>query len=96
MSNIQFIQVSPTELATLINEGLKNHIEQVLNELSSNQSKGKEYMSREETADFFGVSLVTIHSWTNSKILKHYKVGNRTYYKRAELVQVLENSNSAA
>ncbi len=96
MSKIQFIQVSPTELALLINEELKKHIERVLKELNSQQIKGKKYKSRQETADFFGVSLVTIHSWTASGILKRYKVGNRAYYKTAEIIEVLENSNKAA
>jgi len=39
------------------------------------------------------ISLTTIHDWCNQKILKAYKVGNRTYFSRKEIEQTLFNSN---
>ncbi|MFD1551711.1 hypothetical protein DNU06_02585 [Putridiphycobacter roseus] len=96
MSKIQFIQVSPTELATIINEQLIANIETIIKDLNNNKTEGKEFISRKETAEFFGVSLVSIHDWVNKGIIKKYKIGNKTLFKRSELVDVLLSSNKSA
>lgn len=93
MKTIQFIEVSPSDLSNLINEGLKKHIENLFKQHSEQQPSGKEFLSRKETAEFFGISLVCLHDWIKKGIVKHYKCGNRTYFNRAELVQQLFNSN---
>lgn len=94
MSQIQFIGTSPTELASLIADGIGKHIENLnrFNPLSDKDAL-KEVMTRRETAELFSVSLVTLHDWVNSGIIKPYKVGNRTYFKRSELLSVMELSN---
>jgi excisionase family DNA binding protein len=46
-----------------------------------------------EAAKLLKISLTTIHDWSNQKILKAYKVGNRTYFSRKEIEQTLFNSN---
>jgi excisionase family DNA binding protein len=96
MSSIQFIQVSPTELANLINEGIKEHLHDTIKELLEQQPNQKELMTRQETKKYFNVSLVTLHSWVNKGIIKKYKVGNKTFFKRSELEKVVSNSNNAA
>ena len=52
------------------------------------------FLTRKETADFFKISLYTVHEWKKKGIIKPYKAGNRTYFKQSELVEVLNNSNS--
>lgn len=96
MSTIQFIQVSPTELANLINEGIKEHLRDTLKELLEQQPNQKELMTRHETTEYFNISLVTLHSWINKGIIKKYKVGNKCLFKRSELETVVTNSNNAA
>ena len=96
MNKIQIYQLSPAELAELINEGIKKHLSETLQTLLENQTNGKELMSRHETAEYFAVSLVTLHSWVSKKIIKHYKIGNKTFFKRSELEAVVANSNTAA
>ena len=94
MSEVQFIQTSPNALANLISDQVREELEAhaaKLQKASSNDDK--EVMTRKETAQFFGVSLVTIHDWTKSGILHPYKVGNRVFYRRSHLMQVLEQSN---
>jgi len=94
MQTIQFIGTSPTELASLIADGISKHLEN-LNRFnpSSEKDAPKEIMTRKETAELFSVSMVTIHDWCNSGIIKPYKVGNRTYFKRSELINVMDLSN---
>jgi predicted DNA-binding transcriptional regulator AlpA len=95
MNSIQLIQVTPNELADLISENVKTSIQNLakgLNEL--NQPHQKEIVSRKEVAEMFDVSLVTIHDWMNNDILKPYKIGGRTFFKRSELMQLLINSKA--
>ena len=94
--SIQFIQVSPEDLADLIQQGLKIEVENLIKTISEQKQEGKEFLSRKECSQFFGVSLVTIHNWVKDGIISSYKLGNRTYFKRSELVEQLLNSKTVA
>jgi excisionase family DNA binding protein len=91
MNQIQFIGTTPNELVGQISESVFEKIR--LLSIQPPQPQ-EEVLTRKETALFFKVSLVTIHDWVQSGILKAYKVGNRTYFKRSELMSVVEHSNS--
>jgi hypothetical protein len=91
MTQVQFIQVTPQELAELIQESVKQSLPPLpLHQIDSNQ---KEVLTRTETAKLFSISLVCLHDWVKKKILKPYKVGNKTYFKRSEVMEVLSSSN---
>lgn len=47
------------------------------------------YITRREVATLFKISLVTVHDWTRKGLLQAYKIGNRVYYKRAEVEAAL-------
>ena len=94
MQQIQLFQVTPNELANLISESVKTQIQELVNATNKEQPKEEnDLLSRKETADFFKVSLVSIHAWMKDGIIKPYKVGNRTYFKKSELINVVESSN---
>lgn len=95
MQTIQFIETSPTELASFITDSISKYIEN-LNKVGNANDKDslKEILTRKETADLFSVSMVTIHDWVKNGIIKPYKVGNRTYFKRSELINVMDLSNN--
>lgn len=91
---IQFIQFTPEELKDLISESVKEQFNALSTSLKDNEPKNeKEFLTRKETASFFNVSMVTIHEWQKNGILKVYKMGNRSFFKRAELLETLYNSN---
>lgn len=92
---IQLINVSTAELVNLITEKVKEQFHEVINAPSekNNQINDSEFLTRKETAKLFNVSLATLHDWNNNKTIKPYKMGNRTYYKRSELLETLFNSN---
>lgn len=46
-------------------------------------------MTRQEVADYFCVSIPTIHEWIHNDILKSYKTGNKTFFKQAEVKAAL-------
>lgn len=56
--------------------------------------KDEEFLTRKECASFFNISLYTVHDWMRKGIIKKYKAGNRTYFKKAELIEVLNSSNN--
>jgi len=91
MTQVQFIQVSPQELATLIQESVKQSL--LISPTPSIESKQKEILTRIETANLFSISLVCLHDWIKKGIIKPYKVGNKTYFKRSEVMEVLSSSN---
>lgn len=87
------LQIEPTELVELIATQVREQLKETAQELSTTKQPLKEFLSRQETAEYFGVSLVCVHDWCKKKILHPYKMGNRTYFKREELVTALLNSN---
>lgn len=95
MQQIQLIQISPEQLSTLISEAVSQAVQTLSTELQIAISKPheKEVMTRIEVSEFLNVSLVAIHDWTKSGILKRYKLGRRSYYNRSEIMQTLYNSN---
>lgn len=95
MTKIEILQVTPDELVNLIKEGVKTELQTLSARLAQPQTDQKELLTRKETATYFSVSLVTIHDWMNEGIIKPYKVGNRTFFKHSELLEVVANSNRA-
>jgi hypothetical protein len=95
MSHIQFIQTTPTELANLVIDAVRQELKTFNRHVENPSTPVKELLTRKETAQLFDVSLVTIHEWCKSDILKPYKVGNRTYFKRVEVMEVVSRSNVA-
>ena len=91
---IQLLQISTEELTNLIKEGIKPELEILFKKCLSDFSKEDEYLTRKDTAEYFGVSLPTIHDWTKKGILTPYKMGNRTYLSKPELIAKLQSSNS--
>ena len=56
----------------------------------------KPHLTRKETAGFFDVSVNCINNWVNNGILSAYKVGQRTYFRKSELIEVMFNNQKIA
>ncbi len=54
-----------------------------------------ELLSRKAAAAVLGVSLPTLHEYTQRGVLPAYRLGSRVRYKRAELIAALETIRSA-
>jgi hypothetical protein len=57
-------------------------------------STPEELMTRHETATYLKVSLTALWDWNKKGILLSYRIGNRVYYKRSEILGVLDKSGS--
>jgi excisionase family DNA binding protein len=82
---------TPEQLTETILKGVKTQLDELKKSYSPKEPE--DFLSRMETAKLLKISLTTIHDWSNQKILKAYKVGNRTYFSRKEIEQTLFNSN---
>ena len=83
MSEIVVIQKS--ELIKLLKEIVKEQSK----ENFDNSNEG--YLTRKETAKLLKVSLVTLHNWNKSGVLKPHYIGNKVLYKLDEVKQKVEN-----
>jgi excisionase family DNA binding protein len=75
-------------ITSAVNNALKNQTQQKV------QSSEDVLLSRQETASYLKISLVTLHEWTNQGILKSYKIGGRVYYKQDEIIGTARAVNS--
>ena len=92
MQSSILIQTSPDELVEAIKQVVQLEIAKIGNQTTTSTDH-REVLTRKETAELLGVSLVTIHDWSRSGIIHPYKLGNRTYFKRSEIMEVLNQSN---
>jgi excisionase family DNA binding protein len=44
-----------------------------------------DYLTRSDVASLFKISLVTVYQWTQSGVLRAYRLGSRVYFKRSEI-----------
>jgi excisionase family DNA binding protein len=83
MQNIIFTSVPLEQLQTAISEAVKNEF---LKLGTNTPPEEIEYITRKETAQILGVSLVTLNSWAKSGTLQGYRIGSRVRYKKNEVL----------
>lgn len=88
---IQFVQYSPDQLKSEINEGVKIQLQEFLKHFTPTQPK--EYLSRKDITEMFGVDLSTVHNWCKSKRLNPLGIGSRVYFLRSEVEASLKPLN---
>ena len=93
MEEITMIKVTPEEVADIIKSKLVLELEAIMNRKEQPVQSNNDFITRKDTANFFQISLFTLHEWVKKGILKPYKAGNRTYFKKSELIEVLNSSN---
>ena len=95
MQQIQLIQISPEELTNLISDAVKSAFDNYFKEIKQikTQAHHKEILTRQEVAEYFGVSLGCVNDWSKKRIIKPYKLGNRTYFNTSEIMKILYDSN---
>lgn len=79
--------LSQKDLIQLFNDGIKSQFENLKKEL--NPSETNELMTREETYKFLKIDSSTLWHWTNKGKVIAYGIGNRRYYKKAEILESL-------
>lgn len=96
-NTIQVTNINPNELVELITKGIKEQLKEFSIKLSSEPTETlKPHLTRKETAQYFNVSLNCLNMWVNKGILKPYKVGQRVFFKREEILKVMFNQSKIA
>ncbi len=97
VSTIQVTNINPNELVELITKGIKEQLKEFSIKLNSEPTELlKPHLTRKETANYFNVSLNCLNMWVNKGIIKSYKVGQRVFFKREEILQVMFNQSKQA
>jgi predicted DNA-binding transcriptional regulator AlpA len=91
METIQFLNYSPKQLQGEITASVKAQLEEFLKNYQPQQPK--EYLSRKNVAEMFGVDISTIHNWCKSKRLNPLGIGSRVYFLRSEVEASLKPLN---
>lgn len=81
------IQLSAEEFKQIISDVVRETIDEKMPQFIP---EPKKYLTRQEVAEKFHVTLPTIHSWINSGKIKAFKMGRRTLFELA----MLENAVS--
>lgn len=84
---VQFIQTTPTELAELINNGVKSQLDDLKKQLDL--STQEELLTRQEACDLLKIDSSTLWHWTKKGKVIAYGIANRRYYKRSEIMECL-------
>lgn len=88
MTNSILLQnVSPEQFKELMTNVFKTQLEDFKKELNTHNPD--ELLTREQTCDFLQIDSSTLWHWTNKGKVVAYGIGNRRYYKKAELLQCL-------
>lgn len=91
MSNLKFEDL-PKAMETVLEK--LSLIEQELEAIKKNYQPitPEELMTRHETAAYLKVTLTTLWDWNKKGILLSYGIGNRVYYKRSEIIGILDKT----
>jgi len=89
MNNTILLQnVSPERLTELIKDGVKSQLKDFKESFQTHNPD--ELLTREQTCKFLQIDSSTLWAWTNKGKVIAYGIGNRRYYKKAELLQSLK------
>ena len=91
MAQVQFIQYSPEQLKSEINEGVKIQLQEFLKHFTP--TPPKEYLTRSDVAKMFSVDISTISNWQKTKKLNPLAISGRVYFLRSEVEASLKPLN---
>ncbi len=79
------VTLNVSELKQIISECVSTELD---NRQTQDTNQEEILLSRKETANYFGVSLVTLRKWVACGVIKQYKVGGKVFFKKNEMHQV--------
>ncbi len=87
MSEILIIQISKDELCQI----LEKSVRQVLNEITTTRDKKDDPLVKiDEICNLLQVSRVTIHKWKKDGRIPFYRLSNRIFFKKSDVLQSLQ------
>jgi excisionase family DNA binding protein len=87
MGNIILQQISINELTDIISSKIRAQFEEIN---LSKKSELPELLTRKQTANYLGISLVSLYHWTKDGKLQSYQISGRIRYKRDEVLNAIK------
>lgn len=80
---LQVESITGNALLTAVSDLLDSKFQQLQNQTPEPESST--YITRQDVAAMFKITLPTVHAWINAGILKAYKIGNKTRFLLSEV-----------
>ena len=93
MQNIILFSLEPGELKKIVFDTLNEVLEKnVLVKKESDEPEPEKLLSIRETKDLLKISLPTLHQWKKTGKIPFYRISNRVYFKRSEILESLKKA----
>jgi excisionase family DNA binding protein len=90
----QILQLENTNANDFKNEIVKDVTNALKGYANTLQNPDKDkLLSRQETADLLGISLVTLWQFTRKDLIPAFKIGNKVRYKKSQVLDALQKMN---
>ncbi|MBL7811409.1 MAG: helix-turn-helix domain-containing protein [Bacteroidetes bacterium] len=84
----QLILTTPADLREIVTAAVRSELAGL--KQPDTPTANQEWLTRKQTAARLQVSLVTLHSWTKTGIVKGYRISGRIRYKSHEVESALQ------
>jgi hypothetical protein len=94
MTQRNVLQIESLEGATLLKlfDNLDRKIEGI--KVSPGNQEPETFMTRQEVADLYKITIPTTYAWERAGIFKSYKIANKTRFLRAEVMAAAKGVSS--
>jgi excisionase family DNA binding protein len=94
IKNLNLVTVPLETLSDTIRNIVAAELQKVmiLNVSSNKNENVDEILTREQVCKLLKISNTTLFNWQNNKILENYKIGRRVYYKKSDVLTLLQKS----
>ena len=83
--------ISLEELQNTIQQIVSNEVQRAVDILTPPSSADPNFLTRRETADILGISLVTLHEWTKNGVIPAKRIGTRIRYDKQQVYDSLKD-----
>lgn len=88
---MESIVVTPADFIQQLKDSLIPELKRQLSE-EFQPKIPTEYLTRNEVCDLLKIDLSTLHRWRKDKIIPSYGFGNRVYFKRDEVEEIINKN----
>lgn len=87
---MNLVLTSPEELRKHVKQALRATLPRLLSNVQQSEKPPKEWLSNREAMEFLDLSKSTLQRYRDDGTLPYSKIGGNVFYKRADLIRVLE------
>ena len=88
-TQLHFFQTTPEELTDNILTGVDSKLKEFFDKYNPSTKDEAELLTVDETIEFLKCSKQALWNWRKNGILPSYRLGNRVYYKKKDIMSKL-------